>query len=111
MTELDAVGGIPVVMKALLDAGLLHGEAMTVTGKVLADNLKEVRFPSGQDVVHPIDFPINPTGTLAILKGNLAPEGCVVKVAGVKKLFHHGPARKTPSRRSSGGGSKPATWS
>jgi dihydroxy-acid dehydratase len=93
MTELDAVGGIPVVMKVLLDAGLLHGEAMTVTGKVLADNLKEVRFPSGQDVVHPIDFPINPTGTLAILKGNLAPEGCVVKVAGVKKLFHHGPAR------------------
>ncbi|HET6371187.1 MAG TPA: dihydroxy-acid dehydratase [Nitrospiria bacterium] len=93
MTELDAVGGIPVVMKVLLDAGLLHGEAMTVTGKVLADNLKDVRFPSGQDVVHPIDFPINPTGTLAILKGNLAPEGCVVKVAGVKKLFHHGPAR------------------
>lgn len=93
MSELDAIGGVPVVMKVLLDAGLLHGEAMTVSGKVLADNLRAVTFPSGQDVVRPIDYPIHPTGTIAILKGNLAPEGCVVKVAGVKKLVHQGPAR------------------
>jgi len=93
MTDLDAVGGIPVVMKVLLDAGLLHGDAMTMTGKVLAENLKGIRFPEGQNVVHPIDLPLNPSGTIAILKGNLAPEGCVVKTAGVKKLTHHGPAR------------------
>lgn len=93
MTELDAVGGIPVIMKVLLDAGLLHGDAMTVSGKTVAENLRDVVFPSGQDVVHPIDCPIHPTGTLAILKGNLAPEGCVVKVAGVKKLALRGPAR------------------
>jgi dihydroxy-acid dehydratase len=93
MTELDAVGGVPVIMKVLLDAGLLHGDAITVTGKALSENLRSVSFPEGQDVVHPIEAPINPSGTIVILKGNLAPEGCVVKVAGVKKLVHHGPAR------------------
>jgi dihydroxy-acid dehydratase len=93
MVDLDRLGGVPVVMKALLDAGLLHGDALTVTGKTVRENLREVRLPTGQDVVHPVNAPINPTGTLAILKGNLAPEGCVVKTAGVKLLRHRGPAR------------------
>jgi len=93
MVDLDRVDGIPVVMKELLNAGLLHGDALTVTGKTVKENLKNVAFPIGQDVVHPVKSPINPTGTMAILKGNLAPEGCVVKVAGVKKLQHRGPAR------------------
>jgi dihydroxy-acid dehydratase len=93
MVDLDRIGGVPVVMKELLDAGLLHGDAMTVTGKTVKENLRDVRLPSGQDVVHPISSPIQATGTLAILKGNLAPEGCVVKTAGVKVLRHRGPAR------------------
>jgi dihydroxy-acid dehydratase len=93
MVDLDRVGGVPVVMKVLLDAGLLHGDALTVTGRTVKENLRDVRLPSGQDVVHPVASPINPTGTLAILKGNLAPEGCVVKTAGVKLLRHRGPAR------------------
>lgn len=93
MVDLDRIGGIPVVMKELLNAGLIHGDAVTVTGKTVKENLKDVVFPTGQDVVHPVKSPINPTGTMAILKGNLAPEGCVVKVAGVKKLQHRGPAR------------------
>ncbi len=93
MAELDKVGGIPVVMKELLDAGLLHGDTLTVTGKTVKENLQGVRFPTGQNVVSPVRSPINPTGTMAILKGNLAPEGCVVKVAGVKKLQHRGSAR------------------
>jgi len=93
MVDLDRVGGVPVVMKELLDAGLLHGDALTVTGRTVKENLRNVRLPSGQDVVHPATAPINPTGTLAILKGNLAPEGCVVKTAGVKLLRHRGPAR------------------
>jgi dihydroxy-acid dehydratase len=92
MAELDRVGGIPIVMKELLDAGLLHGDALTVTGKTVKENLQGVRFHTGQNIVSPVKSPINPTGTMAILKGNLAPEGCVVKVAGVKKLQHRGPA-------------------
>ncbi len=93
MVDLDRVGGVPVIMKELLEAGLLHPDAMTVTGKTVKENLKEITFPGGQDVVHPVKSPINPTGTMAILKGNLAPEGCVVKTAGVKKLQHRGPAK------------------
>ncbi len=93
MVDLDRIGGVPVVMKELLDAGLLYGDALTVTGRTVKENLRDVRFPSGQDVVHPVKSPINPTGTLAILKGNLAPDGCVVKTAGVKVLRHRGPAR------------------
>jgi len=93
MVDLDRIGGIPVVMKQLLDAGLLHGDAMTVTGKTVKENLKDVVFPTGQDVVHPVKSPINPTGAIVILKGNLATEGCVVKVAGVKNLRHRGPAK------------------
>ena len=93
MVDLDRIGGIPVVMKELLNAGLLHGDAMTVTGRTVKENLKDVVFPTQQDVVHPVKSPINPTGAIVILKGNLAPEGCVVKVAGVKNLKHQGPAK------------------
>ncbi len=93
MTDLDRVGGVRRVMKQLLDGGLIQGGAMTVTGKTVRENLRDAVFTDHQDVVWPLDTPINPAGTLAILKGNLAPEGCVVKVAGVKKLKHRGPAR------------------
>ncbi|HEY5594134.1 MAG TPA: dihydroxy-acid dehydratase, partial [Nitrospiria bacterium] len=93
MVDLDRVGGIPVVMKELLNAGLLHGDALTVTGRTVKENLKDVAFPTSQDVVHPVKSPISPTGAIVILKGNLAPEGCVVKVAGVKNLRHRGPAK------------------
>ncbi|MEK6683654.1 MAG: dihydroxy-acid dehydratase [Nitrospirota bacterium] len=93
MVDLDRIGGIPVVMKELLDAGLLHGDAMTVTGKTVKENLKDIVFPTHQDVVHPVKSPISPTGAIVILKGNLATEGCVVKVAGVKNLRHRGPAK------------------
>jgi len=93
MVDLDRVGGVPIIMKALLDAGLLHGDALTVTGKTVKENLKDVVFPTNQDVVHPVKSPINPTGAIVILKGNLAPEGCVVKIAGVKNLKHQGPAK------------------
>ena len=93
MADLDKVGGVMRVMKELLDAGLLHGDALTVTEKTIKENLQDVKVIDHQDVVRPIRSPIHPTGTLAILKGNLASEGCVVKVAGVKKLKHRGPAR------------------
>lgn len=88
------VGGVPVILKALLDAGLLHGDCLTVTGKTHAENLKNVKVPGPeQDVVLPVNQPIRPTGGLKVLRGNFAPEGCVIKVAGVKNLKHRGPVR------------------
>jgi dihydroxy-acid dehydratase len=78
------VGGIPVILKALLDAGLLHGHCMTVTGKTLAENLKDVAFPENQDVIYPVSRAISPTGGVVGLKGNLAPDSAIVKVAGLK---------------------------
>jgi dihydroxy-acid dehydratase len=96
MEDLDKIGGVPVVLKTLLDAGLLHGDVMTVTGKTLKQNLKGVKNAQqlkGQDVVHPVKKSIRGSGGMVILKGNLAPEGCVVKVAGLTKLKHIGPAR------------------
>ena len=94
-TDLHRVGGIPLVMKMLLEAGLLHGDLPTVTGKTVAENLADVpaRPPEGQDVVRPIDEPIYPHGHLAILKGNLAPEGAVAKTSGLKRTTITGPAR------------------
>jgi dihydroxy-acid dehydratase len=92
MKDLHDVGGVPVLMKALLDGGYLHGECMTVAGKTIADNLKDVVFPTGQDVVHPTARPLAPTGGLVVLKGNLAPQGAIVKVAGMKRLRFTGPA-------------------
>ena len=82
MLDLDRVGGIPVVMKRLLDAGLLHGECMTVTGKTIAENLAGVVVGEPNDVLHSIEDPISATGGLVTLFGNLAPDGCVLKVAG-----------------------------
>jgi len=96
MEDLHKTGGVPVVMKTLLDAGLLHADVMTVTGRTLKQNLKGVKSAGqlkGQDVVHPVTKPLRESGGMVILKGNLAPEGCVVKVAGVAKLKHTGPAR------------------
>ena len=78
------IGGVPVVIKALLDAGLLHGDCMTVTGKTLAENHKDVVFPTDQDVIFPVSKAISPTGGVVGLKGNLAPDGAIVKVAGME---------------------------
>ncbi len=84
MLDLDRVGGVPVVMKALLDAGKLHGDCLTVTGRTIAENLAAMDIPDPDGtVVHPVDDPIHEVGGLAILKGSLAPEGCVVKIAGI----------------------------
>jgi dihydroxy-acid dehydratase len=95
ITELHKAGGIPQVMKMLLNAGLLHGDCMTITGKTIAETLKDVpdQPPSGQDVIRPIDQPIYKEGHLAILKGNLSPEGCVAKISGLKNPVITGPAR------------------
>jgi dihydroxy-acid dehydratase len=86
------VGGIPVIIKALLDAGLLHGDCMTVTGRTLAENHRDVVFPKDQDVIRPVSQPISPTGGVVGLKGNLAPEGAIVKVAGMKTQRFEGTA-------------------
>src|SRR5450631_403212 len=94
MTDLDRVGGVPVVMKALLDAGLLHGDCLTVTGRTIAENLAEVRppDPDGQ-VLRAMSQPIHKTGGLTILHGSLAPEGAVVKSAGFDADVFEGSAR------------------
>ena len=91
--DLFDVGGVPIVMKALLEGGYLHGDCLTVTGKTIAENLANVKFPTDQDVVLKTSTPLSPTGGLVSLKGNLAPEGAIVKVAGMKDLRHVGPAR------------------
>jgi dihydroxy-acid dehydratase len=84
MSDLDRVGGVPVVMKHLLDAGLLHGDCLTVTGKTMAENLAEINPPAPDGVVvHPLDAPIHEEGGIVILTGSLAPKGAVVKVAGL----------------------------
>jgi len=93
MVDLDRIGGVPVVLRELLDGGYLHGGALTVTGKTMAENLKNVRRPDGQSVVHPIDRPIAPSGTLAVLSGTLAPDGAVIKTAGLRRQTLRGPAR------------------
>ncbi len=93
MADLDKVGGLPVVMKELLDSGLLHGDCITVTGKTVAENLADTSFPEGQDVVYRVASPINPDGGYAILYGNLAPEGCVLKVGESTFRSFRGPAR------------------
>jgi dihydroxy-acid dehydratase len=94
MADLDAIGGVPVVLKMLLDAGLLHGDCLTVTGKTMAENL-DALAPPGADgsVVHPIDAPIHAQGGIAILRGSLAPNGAVVKVAGIDQPSFEGTAR------------------
>jgi dihydroxy-acid dehydratase len=94
MSDLDRVGGVPVIMKELLDAGLLHGDALTVTGKTIADNLSDAAPPPPDGtVVHAVGSPIHPTGGTAILYGSLAPEGSVMKIAGAESLTFTGTAR------------------
>ncbi|MEY4397899.1 MAG: hypothetical protein RLZ53_475 [Actinomycetota bacterium] len=94
MADVDRVGGVPVVMKALLDAGLIHGDALTVTGKTVAENLASINPPDPDgSIIRAMNNPIHKTGGLAILKGSLAPEGAVVKTAGFDLEEFTGPAR------------------
>ena len=92
-TDLYRAGGIALVAKRLHDAGLLHGDAMTVSGRTIGQEADAARETPRQEVVRPLNDPIKPTGGLVVLKGNLAPEGCVVKVAGHGLTQHRGPAR------------------
>ncbi|ABY36052.1 MAG TPA: dihydroxy-acid dehydratase [Chloroflexus aurantiacus] len=94
-TDLHRVGGVPQVMKILLNAGLLHGDCMTITGQTIAETLADVpdEPPANQDVIRPFSQPIYPQGHLAILRGNLAEEGCVAKITGIKQRRITGPAR------------------
>ena len=91
--DMFEAGGIPLLMKALLDGGFMHGDCITVTGRTMAENLEKVRWNPDQDVVYPTSKPITKTGGVVGLKGNLAPNGAIVKVAGMKKLKFKGPAR------------------
>ncbi|MCB2054151.1 MAG: dihydroxy-acid dehydratase [Geminicoccaceae bacterium] len=93
MKDLAEAGGVPLLMKALFDGGLLHGECMTVTGRTIAENLADVPWNDAQDVVRPVSDPITSWGGVVGLKGSLAPEGAMVKVAGLPSLKFKGPAR------------------
>jgi dihydroxy-acid dehydratase len=92
-TDLYRAGGVRLLAHRLLEAGLLHGDAPTVSGRTIGEEAAEAEEREGQEVVLPLDRPLKPTGGLAILRGNLAPDGCVVKVAGYERLEHRGPAR------------------
>lgn len=92
-TDLYKAGGIRLIAKRMLDKGLLHKDVITVTGRTIGEEANEAKETPGQEVVRPLNNPLNDTGGLVILKGNLAPEGSVVKIAGHKKLEHRGPAR------------------
>ncbi|MCF6327625.1 MAG: dihydroxy-acid dehydratase, partial [Devosiaceae bacterium] len=91
--DMFEAGGIPLLMKTLLDNGYLHGDCMTVTGRTIAENMEAVKWNDKQDVVWPANKPITPTGGVVTLKGNLAPDGAIVKVAGMSDLKFTGPAR------------------
>ncbi len=91
--DLYRAGGIQLIAKRLLEAGLIHADAMTVTGKTIGEEARNATETRGQEVVRPLSNPLKPTGGLVILRGNLAPEGCVVKVAGHERMMHRGPAR------------------
>jgi dihydroxy-acid dehydratase len=94
MADIDRIGGVPVVMRELLEAGLLHGDCITVTGRTVADNLADLDPPAPDgDVVHRMDHPIHTQGGIAVLTGTLAPNGAVVKVAGIDELTFDGTAR------------------
>lgn len=92
-TDYQAAGGSRVLAQRLIDGGLIDGSNLTVTGKTLAEEAKSAHETPNQPVIYTLDKPLKPTGGLVILKGNLAPEGCVVKVAGHERVFHQGPAR------------------
>ena len=91
--EMYRAGGMAVVAKRLLEAGILHADAMTVTGRTIGEEASAARETDEQEVIRPLGNPLKPTGGMAILRGNLAPEGCVVKVAGHERMKHRGPAR------------------
>ena len=91
--DVHAIGGVPQILKALLEGGILHGDCLTVTGKTMAENLASVKFNTEQKVVYQVSNPISPTGGVVGLKGTLAPDGAIVKVAGLKTLQFRGPAR------------------
>jgi dihydroxy-acid dehydratase len=91
--DLYEAGGVAVVAKRLLEAGLLHDDAQTVTGKTIGEHARAAEETPGQEVVRPLDDPVKKTGGLAILRGNLAPEGSVVKLSGHERTHHSGPAR------------------
>ena len=93
MSDMDKVGGVPVVMKELASAGLIHEDCLTITGKTVGENLADVDTEPDNRVIYSIPNAKSPTGGLVILKGNLAPEGCVMKVSGTSRLKHEGPAK------------------
>ena len=93
MVDIDRIGGVPFVLKALFEEGLIDGDVLTVTGKTMAENLSEVSDPGEQDVIAPVDQPLASEGGIAILHGNIAEEGAVVKVAGIDLEMFEGPAR------------------
>lgn len=93
MGDVDKIGGLPIVLKLLLDGGFLHGDCRTVTGEMLGERLRDVRYPMGQDVIRGLGNPVQLSGGFAILKGNLAPEGAVLKVTGSTKKYHKGQAK------------------
>ncbi|HEY2535448.1 MAG TPA: dihydroxy-acid dehydratase, partial [Solirubrobacteraceae bacterium] len=92
-TDLYEAGGVPLVLKRLHEAGMLHGEALTVTGRTIGEHAQDAQETAGQKVVRPLSNPLKPTGGFAILRGNVAPDGCVVKLAGHERRKHTGPAR------------------
>jgi dihydroxy-acid dehydratase len=92
-TDMHKAGGIPLVAKRLKEAGLLHSSAITVSGRTIGEEADRATETKGQEVVHPLSNPIKKTGGLVILRGNLAPDGCVIKVAGHERMNHRGPAR------------------
>jgi dihydroxy-acid dehydratase len=91
--DVHRAGGIPLIAKKLLEAGLIDGSQKTPSGRTIAEEAQMALETQGQDVVRPVSNPLKKTGGLVILKGNLAPEGCVIKVAGVERTYHRGPAR------------------
>jgi dihydroxy-acid dehydratase len=91
--DMGEAGGVPMLLKTLLEGGHLHGDCMTVTGKTLAQNVADVKWRSDQDVIRPVSNPLSPTGGVVGLWGSLAPDGAIVKVAGLKHIKHRGPAR------------------
>ena len=91
--DMFEAGGVPMLLKTLLDGGFINGDCLTVTGKTMAENLKDVKFNNNQKVMRPFDNPITPTGGVVGLQGNLAPDGAIVKVAGMKKLRFEGVAK------------------
>ena len=97
----DAAGGTPLLAERLLEAGVLHGDVMTCTGRTIAEEAANAEETDGQDVIRPLDDPIKETGGLVILRGSLAPEGCVIKVTGHERMEHEGPARVFESEEES----------